>query len=123
MKSILFTIIILILLANVGYSEKARSYDYNQTRADSDPKFEKFKYHTLQTERQRIESALSQTKADQYMKYFEKGIDSGTGVIMIEGGENYWLEEAYTAGYHQKVSFWHDNPNESKLYEVKDRIE
>jgi hypothetical protein len=39
------------------------------------------------------------------MKQFEEGLKSETGIIMIEGGQNRWLEIAYREGYAQKILF------------------
>jgi hypothetical protein len=39
------------------------------------------------------------------MKWFEDGLNSNTGVVMIESGDNRWLEIATRAGYAQKTLF------------------
>ena len=59
----------------------------------------------LAAEREKIEALLPREKADAYLKQFESGMKSATGGIMIEGGENAWLERAFRAGYQQKIFF------------------
>lgn len=59
----------------------------------------------LKGEREKIEAILSKDKADQYMKHFEEGLRSETGIVMIEGGQHRWLEIAYREGYAQKALF------------------
>ncbi len=63
------------------------------------------KSNVISMERQSIESNFPKEKADAYMKQFEAGMASTVGVIMIEGGENGWLEQAYRKGFHIKTVF------------------
>ncbi|MFH1038725.1 MAG: hypothetical protein V1789_08685 [PVC group bacterium] len=56
-------------------------------------------------QRDKISSILDVEKTDKYMEFFERGLRSNTGSIMIEFGENHWLELAYYSGHYQKVLF------------------
>ena len=59
----------------------------------------------ISSERNTIESIFSKDKADAYMTQFEAGMASTSGVILIEGGQNAWLERAYRKGWKAKLVF------------------
>ena len=61
----------------------------------------------LKQEREKIEAILPKDDADKYMKWFESGLNSNTGIVDIEDGSNRWLEIACYAGYAQKTLFRH----------------
>ncbi|TFG77486.1 MAG: hypothetical protein E4H23_08655 [Chrysiogenales bacterium] len=56
-------------------------------------------------EREKIVSLLAPEKVEPYMKYFERGLESGTGMILIEGAEQRWLEIAFQSGFRCKRLF------------------
>ena len=59
----------------------------------------------ISVERKTIETILPKEKADAYMKYFEDGMDSTVGIILIEHEKNAWLEQAYRKGFQTKTVF------------------
>ena len=65
----------------------------------------KSKKDIVQLERFIAERIYGKEKAEIYIKYFMQGLDSKTGAIMIEGGENQWLEIAFARGYTAGVTF------------------
>jgi len=79
--------------------------DWQQDLYRIDTLFEAYSEQVLTGERSKMESILPKDKLETYMAYFDKGMRSNTGVIMIEGSENIWLEKAYLSGYQQKVLF------------------
>lgn len=81
------------------------SYDWKAHEEQIDALFLKHAPEILKGEREKIEAILPKDKADQYMKKFEEGLRSETGFIMIEFGQNRWLEIAYREGYAQKALF------------------
>lgn len=110
MKKILLIVIIFLLstIIRFGYAEETKevhAYDWKLHQELIDKQFEEYAQQVLKAERQKVESLLTKDKADKYMKSFEEGMRSPTGMIMIEGGENRWLEIAYQSGYQQKVLF------------------
>src|SRR5437773_3226656 len=62
----------------------------------------KLKDKVMQSEQQKIAEIIGKEKASQYMKYYAQGFDSNTGAILIEGGENSWLEHAFHHGYEAR---------------------
>ena len=56
-------------------------------------------------EREKVVSLLAPEKVGPYMKYFEQGLESGTGMIMVEGAEQRWLEIAFQSGFRCKRLF------------------
>ena len=56
-------------------------------------------------EREKVVSLLAPEQVGPYMKYFEQGLESGTGMIMIEGAEQRWLEIAFQSGFRCKRLF------------------
>jgi len=111
MKKILLTVAILLLFItpiSFGYAAETKttsSYDWKLHQELIDKQFEEYAQQVLQTERQEVESLLTKDKADKYMEYFERGMRSNGGAIMMEGGESRWLEIAYQSGYKQKELF------------------
>jgi hypothetical protein len=83
----------------------AAAYDWQGHEQRIDRLFEPGVASILKGEREAIEAVLPREKADRYMKYFEDGLRSGTGAIMIEGGENRWLEIAFREGFARKQLF------------------
>ncbi len=82
------------------------SYDWKLHEKLIDEQFEKnCKKDVLLWERKVIEAILPKEKADAYMKQFAAGMASNTGLIMMEGGNNHWLELAYAKGYQMKLIF------------------
>lgn len=88
-----------------GAETKPEKIDWQDLEKRADSLFEKQASQLLKDEREKIESLVPKAKADEYMKRFEEGMRSGGGIIMIEGGENRWLEIAYREGYNQKSLF------------------
>ena len=104
--------LLLLLLCGISSSTLALaqtthySYDWKLHEQLIDVQFEKkCKEDALLRERRVIEAILPKERADTYMKHFEEGMASNTGLIMIEGGDNHWLELAYAKGYQIKVIF------------------
>jgi|ERR1051325_9064164 hypothetical protein len=62
----------------------------------------KMKQKVIQSEQAKMTEIMGKEKAGQYMKYFSDGYDSNTGMILVEGGENSWLEKAFHHGYEAK---------------------
>jgi len=85
----------------------AVSYDWKDHEERIDSAFDKYLPEVLEVERQKIKAILPEARAREYMEYFERGLESGTGIIMLEGANRRWLEIAYHAGYTQKVLFRH----------------
>ncbi|HOW43693.1 MAG TPA: hypothetical protein PK919_00840 [Candidatus Aminicenantes bacterium] len=56
-------------------------------------------------ERRKIALLLAKEKVEVYMKYFEQGLRSDTGIILIEGEEQQWLEIAYWSGFRCRQLF------------------
>lgn len=82
------------------------SYDWQLHEKLIDEQFaKKCKAEVLASERKVIEALLPKEKVDAYMKQFEAGLSSNTGLILIEGGEQHWLELAYAKGYQTKMVF------------------
>ena len=65
----------------------------------------KSKEGLLGIERKIAEETYGKEKAQIYMKYFEKGMASETGAIMIEGQQGRWLELAYWRGFAFRQAF------------------
>jgi|GEM_PF-3548228 len=102
------TILLLMMHISFGYAEETKkvySYDWKRHEELIDRQFEEFAQQVLQIERQKVESLLTKDRANKYMEYFEKGMRSEGGLIMMEGEESRWLEIAYYSGYQQKVLF------------------
>ncbi|MCJ7507391.1 MAG: hypothetical protein MUO85_01505, partial [candidate division Zixibacteria bacterium] len=102
------TILLLMMHISFGYAEETKkvySYDWKRHEELIDKQFEEFAQQVLQIERQKVESLLTKDRANKYMEYFEKGMRSEGGLIMMEGEESRWLEIAYYSGYQQKVLF------------------
>ncbi len=59
----------------------------------------------VELERRKIALLLPAEKVGPYMKYFEQGLRSDAGVIMIEGEAQQWLEMAYQSGFRCKQLF------------------
>jgi len=87
-----------------GAETRSVSYDWQAHQKRIDRIFEKHIPEILKTEKQKI-SAIAPNKAVEYMRQFEAGLRSSTGIIMIEGQQNRWLELAYRSGYAQKAFF------------------
>ena len=101
-------VILAVLLPTVGIAQtNAVSYDWKSHLKRIDTLFEKRIPEVLKGERAKIDAVLDVNKARQYMKYFEQGLRSQTGIIKLEGGERRWLEVAYQAGYRVKTLFRH----------------
>jgi len=60
---------------------------------------------SVDLERRKIALLLPAEKVGPYMKYFEQGLRSDAGVIMIEGEAQQWLEIAYQSGFHCQQLF------------------
>ena len=105
MSKIIIIIAVLMMLIPLSYGQEVKAYDWKSHQELIDKQFEEYAQHVLQTERQKVESLLPKDKADKYMEYFEKGMRSNTGSMMMEGGESRWLEVAYQCGYQQKELF------------------
>ena len=102
----LFALLALYMMTGTAYSQtNTSSYDSKAHGDRIDALFYEYAPVVLKEEREKIEAILPQDKADQYMKWFEDGLNSNTGVVMIEGGDNRWLEIAVRAGYAQKTLF------------------
>ena len=94
------------MMTCTAYSQtNTSSYDWKAHVDRIDALFYEYAPEVLKEEREKIEAILPQDKADQYMKWFEDGLNSNTGVVMIESGDNRWLEIATRAGYAQKTLF------------------
>ena len=65
----------------------------------------KNKEFLIQQERYFAERIYGKEKSKIYMEYFTQGLGSKTGSIMIEGGENQWLEIAFSRGYSTAFIF------------------
>ena len=102
----LFALLALHMMTTTAYSQThTSSYDWKAHHDRIDALFYEYAPEVLKEEREKIEAILPQDKADQYMKWFEDGLNSNTGVVMIESGDNRWLEIATRAGYAQKTLF------------------
>ena len=67
--------------------------------------FEKNKEHYIKVEASQAVRLYGEEKLSVYLEYFKKGMESETGVIMIEGEENQWLEVAFSRGYYTRMFF------------------
>ena len=67
--------------------------------------FEKNKEHYIKVEASQAVRLYGKEKLSVYLEYFKKGTESETGVIMIEGEENQWLEVAFSRGYYTRMFF------------------
>lgn len=61
--------------------------------------------HLLDMERLSAEAEHGKERSVLYLKYFEEGLGSKTGMIMIEGHESRWLEIAFWRGYSFRQAF------------------
>jgi hypothetical protein len=106
MKKIIITALIFVLISShISYGQETTSYDWQKHHQLIDKQFEEYKDQVIETEKNKIEKLISKDKAAKYMEYFEKGLNCQTGIIILEGENNSWLETAYYSGYKQKVLF------------------
>jgi hypothetical protein len=108
MKKIFLAVSIFLFLASFAFAEKAvttPAMSVQEMDQLIDKQFEGPSKLILEKERSRVESLMPKDKADKYMEYFQKGMCSYGGAIMIEGAENQWLEKAFEAGHQQRVIF------------------
>jgi len=84
-------------------------YSYNCKLHDKliDGQFEKHcKDFVLEFERSFAKATFPERVANAYMRKFEMGMASNTGIIMIEGGiERDLLENSYSRGFLMKLIF------------------
>jgi len=66
---------------------------------------EKYGKEIIDFERGEIAALLPADKIDLYMEHFEKGLMTDTGMTIIEGGENRWLESAECSGSQYRQVF------------------
>lgn len=92
-------------LVLTGSGTKTEKIDWQGLEKRVDSLFEKQVPQLLKNEREKIGALVPKEKTEEYMKRFEEGMRAGGGIIMIEGGENQWLEIAYREGYNQKQLF------------------
>ena len=89
-----------------GDQAPAQDYDWQkQQQAIWDVFVEKQAPDIISLEREKIVSLLAPKQVEPYMKYFERGLESGTGMIMVEGAEQRWLEIAFQSGFRCKRLF------------------
>jgi len=96
--------------AEASSERQVHRYAYNWQLHEQlvDEQFEKTcKPDVLSAERKTIEVFLPKERADAYMKHFEAGMRSRTGAIMLEGGNQRWLELAHEKGFQAKMIFRH----------------
>jgi hypothetical protein len=105
MKRLITAIAILLAIGSAKGQTNSYSYDWMNHQKRIDAVFQKHIPEILKSEKEKIESILPKDKANQYMKHFEEGLNSETGIIMIEGAESRWLEIAYREGYARKNLF------------------
>jgi hypothetical protein len=67
--------------------------------------FEKHREHYIKVEASQIARLYGKDKLPIYLDYFRKGMEADSGVIMIEGSENQWLEVAFSRGYYTRIIF------------------
>ncbi len=106
MKRLLAILVASAVFYAVCAPNNAYAYDWQAHYANIDAIF--MKEHApkvIQAEREKMEAILPKDKVDQYMKWFEDGLNSNTGLVRIEGSERHWLELACRAGYARKELF------------------
>ena len=104
--ALLPVLLIASVLPLLAAEKEEEAFDINTLTRQTDAIFhQKMAPKVLAAERSKIESLLPRERANRYMKQFEMGMKSATGMILIEGGENGWLERAHRAGYEQKMFF------------------
>lgn len=66
---------------------------------------EKYGKEIIGFERREIAALIPAEKIDLYMEHFEKGLRTGTGMTIMEGGEYRWLETAEASGSQYRQVF------------------
>lgn len=108
MKSIAY--ILLVAASASGITSGAETPFVNAVSADSLEAsalaaLNRNKKALIQQEQFLVERIYGKEKSKVYIEYFTKGLDSKTGAIMIEGGENQWLEIAFARGCASATTF------------------
>ena len=75
--------------------EKLIAEEFNKTR----------RAEIIESEKQKIATLIDAKRAQQYMGSFTSGMDSTSGIILLEGEDSEWLRVAYWSGYQAKMSF------------------
>lgn len=105
MKRTIVILALILVTGTIHCETNSVSYDWKAHEKRIDALFLKHIPKILKGEKEMIAAILPKDKADQYMKHFEEGLNSATGIIMIEGSQDRWLEIAYREGYAQKTLF------------------
>jgi hypothetical protein len=105
MKTLFALVALCVITVTAHGQTHTVSYDWKAHNDRIDVLFYEYAPVVLKEEREKMEAILPPEKADQYMKWFEKGLHSNTGIVKIEGSANRWLEIAVRAAYAQKVLF------------------
>jgi hypothetical protein len=105
----LLVILILACFGRAPCSSEEVSLAVDQEQTAVLKALEKEKDHLLKLERLLVEIEKGKEKADIYMRYFEKGMNSKTGWILIDtyGGDSLWLEVAFRRGFCYRQAFIH----------------
>ena len=94
-----------LFIASLPCLSEDAAINFERIHKEALEALEKDKKSLLKFERIAIEREKGKEKADVYMQYFEKGMNSKTGAIMIEGGDSQWLEVAYWRGFCYRETY------------------
>ena len=84
----------------------ANTYTYNQQEHERriNELFKKHIPEIIKFEKSKIES-IAPKLSDKYIEFFRRGLESNTGMILIDGSNRKSLEIAFRAGYEYKSTF------------------
>ena len=107
MKTILaiFTILLTVPAAYTVAETNVYIFDIAEHWRRVDALFESHIPRILAKEREKAEATMPADTVDSYMEYFERGIRSNTGGIMLTGRDIRRLEIAYREGFARKALF------------------
>lgn len=87
-------------LKSMGTSRNWLAY-----KARIDKIFDDKKQHYIDIEREKISHIICEKDLNEYMSYFEEGMEANGGFVVLEGEENRWREMAYRSGFNLKEVF------------------
>ncbi len=106
MKTTLIALLFCLAILSMSASNTSEGYVFDPQEKAISEVFSKYaRTQTIETEKQKIASLVDSSKAEKYMKAFSDGLDSNSGMILMEGGDSEWLRIAYHSGYQAKLNF------------------
>ena len=92
------------IMEKVAGSANTYTYNWQEHERRINKLFKKHIPEIIKFEKSKIES-ISPNLSEKYIEYFRRGLESNTGIILIDGSNRKYLEIAFRAGYEYKSTF------------------